>query len=230
MSKFDFEHYVITMKEMIRETEDVYTYRFIKPDITWEEGTNIHLAFDDFLDYEPKKFVRHFSVMNLPSESYIAFTTRLSDSAYKNRLKLLKPGDQMILYKLGQRMPMRYENRPLVLISMGVGIAAMKPMMETYALNPEGIESLTNITISKDERIFEDHLEGLKGVSHHYTNNRNDFYSRINESYNHNNIYYVVGSDQFLEDTIQLLKNKGHNYLDIEIDKKQNKKDVLLKP
>lgn len=70
--------------------------------------------------------------MNLPSESYIAFTTRLSDSAYKNRLKLIKPGDQMILYKLGQRMPMRYENRPLVLLSMGVDLAAMKPIMATY--------------------------------------------------------------------------------------------------
>ncbi|MBI9015205.1 MAG: hypothetical protein JEZ08_23430 [Clostridiales bacterium] len=230
MSKLNFEHYTVVLNEIIRETGDVYTFRFDKPNMTWHEGTNIHLAFDDFLDHEPKKFVRHFSVTNLPSESYIAFTTRLSNSPYKNRLKSLKPGDHMILYKLSQRMKIRYENRPLVLISMGVGIAAMKPIMETYVVTPDGIESLTNITISKNEKIYKSYLENLQGIQHNFVNNRKEFYHLINETYDHNNIYYIVGSDRFIEDIILVLKHKGHHYSDIEIDKKQTKKDILLKP
>ena len=228
MSKLNFEHHIVTLKEIIKETEDIYTFRFEKPDINWEEGTNIHLAFDDFLEHEPKKFVRHFSIMNLPSESCIAFTTRLTGSPYKKRLKDLRPGNHMILYKLGQRMRIRNENRPIVLVSMGVGIAAMKPMMETYALCPEGIENLTNITIDKGEHLYKSQLEGLTGIQHHYLTDRKAFYQVINNSYNPNNIYYIVGSDSFLEDIIQLLKYKGHQSSDIEIDKKPNKKDILL--
>jgi len=110
---------------------------------------------------------------------------------------------------------------------MGVGIAAMKPMMLTYKKDTSGIKSITNITISKDE-IYGDSLTSIKCINHFNTTCRKDLYSAFNKSYSKENIYYIVGSDLFLEDMISILKTKGHNMKDIEMDKKADKKLILL--
>lgn len=227
MTTLNFEHYRLALIEIIHESSDIYTFKFDNPNLKWEEGTNIHLAFDDFELHEAKKFVRHFSIMNLDTKPFLGFTTRLSDSPFKIRLKNMSIGDEMIVYKFGHRMPIRFEDRPIVLLSMGVGIAAIKPVMETYEKNSSGIKSMTNITISKDT-IYGNTLSSIKCVSHFYTQYRKDLYACIDQSYSKDNIYYIVGSDLFLENMISILKSKGHSMNDIEIDKKADKKLVLL--
>lgn len=228
MTTSELKYYKLPLKEIIREANDIFTYKFKNPNLNWEEGANIHLGFEDYQSHDKKKYVRHFSIMNLDHEDYMAFTTRLSDSPFKKRMSQLKLGDEMIVFKFSNRMPMRYENRPIVLLSMGIGIAAMKPIMETYQKNDSQIFSMTNITVSR-EKIYEEHLASLTSTVHYHAQNRMDFNIYLEETYNKNNIYYIVGSDCFLEDTIRWLKMKGHSTLDIEVDKKADKKIELFK-
>jgi hypothetical protein len=72
-------------------------------------------------------------------------------------------------------------------------------------------------------------LEDLKKPKQYILDKRHALYNTIEASYQKDNIYYVVGSDLFLEQVIMFLLDKGHDYKDIEIDKKANKRDEILK-
>jgi ferredoxin--NADP+ reductase len=198
------------------------TYFYEKPEVTWQEGTNVHVAFEDYEAYEAKKFVRHFSISALPNEDYLTFTTRLSSSPFKQRMQQQVIGDTLMFYSFKQRMPLRYENRPIKLISMGVGLAAFQTMIKAYKNKP-GITSMSSIHISK-ENLFNKELQNYD-VDHTWLSPRTSFFTLLKNTYNVNSIYYIAGSDQFLNDVIKLLLLKGHNIKDIEIDKKDDKKD-----
>lgn len=66
--------------DIINEGKDVKTYLLEKPDdITWEEGSHFHIAmlgFDEG-DKPNKSLVRHMSIMTLPEENKLGFTTRI---------------------------------------------------------------------------------------------------------------------------------------------------------
>lgn len=222
------QYYTVQLIEKTKEKDDVYTFKFTKPNVAWLEGTNIHLAFNDYLDYDPKYYVRHFSIANLDTEDYIAITTKLTPSPYKSRLSTLNIGDTMIMYKLSQRMPLRYENRPIRLISMGVGIAAIKPMMEYYNLNSNGIKELYHISIFKGKKIYNDACKTLNKTCHIDVHTREALYDELLNTYNEEAIYYIVGSDEFLDNIITRLKVYNHPSSLIEIDKKPDKKILFL--
>ena len=114
------EYYEIKLLKKIQETKNVYAFKFSHPGLPWPEGTHVHLAFDGFMGNDPKDktFVRHLSIMNLDKEPSIGFTTRISNSPFKKRLLNLELGDTMILYKIKQQLPLRRENKDLVLISL----------------------------------------------------------------------------------------------------------------
>ncbi|MBN2794132.1 MAG: hypothetical protein JXR88_01900 [Clostridia bacterium] len=219
--------YSLKLIKIISETDEIKTYLFEKPDFSWSEGTNIHVAFHDYKAYDKKLYVRHFSIMNLENESYLSFTTRLSDSPFKKRLKEMSIGDCLLIYKPSQKMKIRKENRPIVLISMGVGLAPMLPIIETFKNQPEGITSVMSIHISKDEYLFKSFFIDHP-IKHYVLHNRNEFYQTIEDTYNSDNIYYLVGSDPFLEHVTRLLLNNGHHPRDIEMDKKSDKKEQIF--
>lgn len=218
------KYYEIKLKKIINETETIKTYLFDKPDFDWSEGTNIHVAFRDFKDHEKKKFVRHFSIMNVDDQSYLAFTTRVTASPFKHRLNTLKIGDTLLAYKPSQRMKMRSEDRPLVLCSMGVGLAAIKPILETYLKHPKGIESVKSIHISNKERLYDEYFKS-SNFDHTCTHSRHDYYQLLKETYSKKNIYYIVGSEDYIIQNMAILFDLGHTLEDIEIDKKADKKE-----
>lgn len=218
--------YTVKLLKIEILSANTLTYYFEKPAITWAEGTNIHLAFEDHASFESKYYVRHFSIMNTPDKNYIAFTTRLSNSPFKSRLKTLKIGETMLLFKPTRRMPLRYENRPVMLISMGVGLSAMLPKMAAFIKEPIGIKSLESIQISKD--ILFSKMIHEYGINHQTLTNRDSFYSELSRSYQKDAIYYIVGSDDFVSRVGKTLLNLNHDKNNINLDMKPDKKARLL--
>lgn len=224
--------YKLKLIDIIEEVKGTKTYYFEKPaDLTWEEGSHTHIGHIGFDEGEQpnKNWVRHMSIMTLPIENKIGITTRVpgSSSEFKRKLSELKRGDEVILFKLGSRLQLKRSDRPVILISMGVGIAAFRPVILAYKDNKLGIPSLFNMNIdSTGEFIFKEELDQLVNDSYrnYWVASRPDFYEKLQQLANTENaIYYIVGSDPFIKDMIKYLRDKNVKEEDMILDKKEEK-------
>lgn len=231
------EKYTLKIIDIIDETENTKTYFFEKPEnLTWEPGSHTHIAHIgfDIGDQPRKEWVRHMSIITLPEENKIAITTRVPGrkSEFKNKLAELKIGDEVVFFKIGSRMGLRRINRPIILISMGVGIATMRPLILSFINDKTKIPYLSNINIdSSDKFVFKNQLDKLvdENYKNYWVNSRKEFYEILNKLMKAEDaIYYVVGSDAFIKDIIQRLRLNNVKIDDIVIDRKDEKKQKFL--
>lgn len=217
------------------EAKGTVTFKFkIPDDLSWEPGTHFHLAFTDFIKESGPdiSLVKAFSIMSTEDENFIGFTTRIKEncSPFKKRLMELEIGDEMLIFKVGNRMQLRRENRPIVFISMGVGIATFRPLIKQFKDDPKGITSLTSMNIdSKRDFVYKDEIESVnkKIFINHYVGTRQELYENVEKCLAKNNaLYYIAGSDDFLRAIIAYLKDHSIDKNNIIIDKKA--KDVPL--
>lgn len=218
---------IIDIKE---EAFGVKTYLFEKPaDFTWDEGSHMHVGLNGFDEGETpnKSLVHHMSIMTLPEEDKIGFTTKILPplSEFKEKLSKLSIGDEITLFKVGSRMSLRRENRPIVLVSMGVGIATMRPLIYRFMKDNTAIPGLINMNInSKKEFIYKAELEKLENsfYQNYWLDSRISFYEQLDKvSKQLDAIYYIVGSDSFIKEVIKYLKDKGIDASSIMLDKKE---------
>lgn len=214
----------------IREESDkTKTYLLEKPiELNWDEGSHTHIAHSGYDDGEfpNKNLVRHMSIMTLNQENLLGFTTRLNDkpSEFKRRLAELNIGDDLIVFKLGSRMRLRRENKSIVLLSMGVGIATMRPLIKTFLEDNSKIPHLININVDNtNSHVYQSELDASETSNYHnyWTKSRVEFYQTLTNILKDNHsIFYIVGSDLFLRTVIKKLKSLGIKLDDIVIDKK----------
>ncbi len=211
------------------EADGTVTFKFQIPEnLKWSEGTHFHLAFSDFIkDSKPDTdLVRSFSIMSMENERYIGFTTRVKDdcSLYKKRLMKLKTGDEMFIFKFRNNMKLKREGRPVVFISMGVGIATFRPLIKEFVRDSNEITKLTNINIdSSRSYVYNDEIKLIlqDNFINHYVSSRKELYERIDECLSDStNLYYIVGSDKFLRVIRAYLVEHSVDPSDITVDKK----------
>ncbi len=222
--------YRVKIADIREEVQGTKTFLLEKPEgFTWIEGAHTHIGligFDEG-DTPNKNWVRHMSIITLPEENLIGFTTRIKEnpSEFKDKLAKLLIGDEIILFKIGSRMYLRRENRPIVLISMGVGIATMRPIIHKFIEDQTNIPRVVNININAtDDFVYRNELDKLLSVAYHndWLSSRRDFYDLLNHvTEQTNGIFYVVGSDTFLVEVINFLRSKGISDQSILIDKKE---------
>lgn len=221
--------YKLKIIDIINEAKGTKTYYFEKPkDLTWEAGSHTHIGIIGFDEGEKpnKSLVRHMSIMTLPTENKVGFTTRVprSCSEFKTKLLNLNVNDEIVMFKLESKLTLRRLNRPIVLLSMGVGIAAMRPIILSFIEDNSNIPYLVNVNVdSSNDFIFKNELDNLSNETYknYWLNSRKSFYENLEQlSQLQNPIYYIVGSYDFLKDTIQSLKTKNVNISDIVIDQK----------
>lgn len=222
--------YRVKLIDIIEEAYGTKTFLLEKPeDFTWQEGAHTHIGMLGFDEGEKpnKDWVRHMSIMTLPEDNKIGFTTRILSpfSEFKEKLSKLQIGDEIILFKIDSKMYLRRVNRPIVLISMGAGIATMRPLILTYIKDAMGIPEIININVdSSKDFIYKDELDQLANSQYqnYWTGSRQEFYETLDSvSEKSDAIYYIVGSDGFLKDVIKYLQNKMINKDSILIDKKE---------
>lgn len=219
----------------IEQADEVtFTFRCTRPhSIQWEVGSNGHFSFkiptgDKETD---KPHQRHMSIISHPDESYLGFTTKIRKAAspFKQRLRELRPGDKLIIYGMNNRMPIRREGKPLVFLTMGVGMSACRPYFIDYDKDPTGIPSIVSLNIEKSgTRLYEDEFARLsEGFFHNvFLKDRISFYREIDKILNSSEkpLFYIIGSDSFLVHLCRYLTEAGVSGSSISIDKK---KDVI---
>lgn len=218
----------VKIQDIITHSEDIKTYILEKPAMMdWIEGAHTHLALMDFdvNDSKRKEFVRHMSITTLVDEHVIGITTKKykNTSLYKEKLWNYKVNDVVKLFNTHSRLSLKRENQPIVLLSMGVALASVYPLIKAYSNNPFNIKSMSLYHVSKegflysDLQMYHDSMCNLHPVS-----SRSDYYKQIeNANFDQNTIFYIVGSDEFLIDTISILKKKNIKKQQVILDKNE---------
>lgn len=240
----DYQIYRIELLQIIKETIDTVTFIFSLPDdLLWDEGAHTHLALDKFneeIGWFDKKNVRHFSIMTLPSEKYIGITTRLRPlcTEFKAELKKASVGDQFYLFKVGSRLTLKREGKPIILLSQGVGIASLRPVIKTFCDDSTNVPRVHHINVdSSKDYLFTNELKEFSKkslFSYEYTQSRNEFYTAIkslltnksSELYKEAYIY-IIGSDEFLVNVRDYLLCLGISKYQMIIDKKETIDEVI---
>lgn len=220
--------YWTKINKIIEETPEVKTYLLDCPeDFTWEEGSHTHLALEGFSrgDQPDRSLIRHMSISTLPHENAIGITTRIREqcSKFKTILRGFEVGDEVALFKTHSNVPLKREDKNVYLLSSGVGLATFRPLVLDYfdrADNVNHIHSL-NIDSSKDflfTTVFESAPD--KKFTAQFVDNRKDYYEEVKKlAADKDGLFYVVGSDEFLIQNIEVLREQGIKPEQIMLDK-----------
>ncbi len=229
--------YWTKINKIIEETPEVKTYLLDRPeDFSWKEGAHTHFALKGFNagDKPNRGLIRHMSISTLPHENSIGITTRIRElcSEFKATLRSLEVGDEVAIFKTHSNIPLKREDKNVYLLSSGVGLATFRPLVLDYfacAENVNHVHSL-NIDSSKDylfTTIFES-APDKKFISQ-FVDNRKDYYEEVkNITADKDGLFYIVGSDEFLLQNIELLREQGIKSEQIMLDKRQQQLSELL--
>ncbi|MGQ1908964.1 FAD-dependent oxidoreductase [Marinifilum sp. RC60d5] len=219
----------ITLIKIEMESSDTYTFKFSVPEkIKWEPGAYAHFLSSDLQNGEKvnKESLRELSIMSHPDEKLIGFTTRIrqNPSKFKQALLKLKIGDQIRMFKIGNHFKKQKFDKPIVLISMGVGIATFRPLILTIFKNSSQVFPITNINIDRSGNfVYKNELESFSAekIKNVLVCNRDNLYESINQHINNcENVYYVVGSKEFNKSIGDYLLEKNIASKNIVFDKR----------
>ena len=220
--------YWTKINQIIEETPEVKTFLLDCPkDYTWQEGSHLHLALKGFnIGEKPNRsLVRHMSISTLPNEQGVGITTRIKEQAseFKTILKHITVGEEVALFKTHTHVPLKRENKNIYLLSAGVGIATFRPLVLDYLADTDQVAQIHSLNIdSSGDYLFTDifHTNTDKNFRAEFVNNRPSYYEQVKElATDKTGLYYVVGSDEFLVQTIAVLQEQGITSKQIMLDK-----------
>lgn len=226
----------LPISEVKTETPDTKTYLLDCPDdFLWEEGAHTHLALKGFNEGEKpnRELIRHMSISTLPYENKIGITTRIREncSLFKTELKKLTVGDTVALFKTYTNVPLRRQNKPIYLLSNGVGIATFRPLILEYLRNSDGVTSIHSLNVdASDIQLFTDLFEEHGGLTSQYVSHREDYFQEVKKlAEAKDGLFYIVGSDEFILDTIACLREENISDEQLFLDKHEETMIEFLK-
>lgn len=229
--------YWIKINKIIQESSEVRTYLLDCPqDFTWEEGSHTHFALEGFNtgDKPNRSLIRHMSISTLPDEGMIGITTRIREqcSEFKAILKSLKVGNEVAIFKTHSNVPLKREGKNVYLLSSGVGLATFRPLVLDYLKRADNVKRLHSLNIdSSKEFLFSSVFQSTpdKNFTSQFVDNRKDYYEKVKKLATDNDgLYYVVGSDEFLVQNIEILREQGIKADQIVLDKHEEQRAEFL--
>ncbi len=224
------EKFLLKLIEKKEEEKGIWSYYLEKPEaFTWDEGAHMHIALKgyDADDVPNKDWVRHMSIMTLPEEGQIGFTTRVDTpfSEFKEKLQAVQSGDELVVFKIGSRMSLRRTEKPIILLSMGVGLATFRPLIYNFLKDQTAIPKLVALNVNATgDGPYKTALSQLHhaALTQIWTRTRTDYYHQLHTLVDtHKDAwYYIVGSAPFISDAIAVLRAKGIADAAMVIDKK----------
>lgn len=229
--------YWTTLKDVKKENSQVKTYIFNCPeDYTWDEGAHIHLAFEGFNAGEKpdRSLVRHMSISTYNENGDIGITTRLKEqpSKFKNILDQLPIGGKAAIFKTHTNVPLKREGKNIIMLSAGVGLATLRPLALKYIDDSSGVNKIHSLNVdSSKEYLFTDifNNDNNNNITAEFTNNRADYYEKAEGLMQDKDaLYYVVGSDEFLKENIDLLLKNDIPNDQISLDKHPSQRETFI--
>lgn len=210
--------YWTKINKIIEETPEVKTYLLDCPeDFTWEEGSHTHFALEGFNagDKPNRSLIRHMSISTLPHENAIGITTRIREqcSEFKSILRNLEVGNEVAIFKTHSNVPLKREDKNVYLLSSGVGLATFRPLVLEYFERADNVNKIHSLNIDSTKNFLFTNIfksEPDKKFTAQFVDNRKDYYEEVkNLAADKDAIFYVVGSDEFLEQNIEVLREQG---------------------
>lgn len=224
--------YWTKINKIIEETPEVKTYLLDRPeDFTWQEGSHTHFALEGFNagDKPNRSLIRHMSISTLPHENAIGITTRIRErcSEFKTILKNLEVGDEVAIFKTHSNVPLKREDKNVYLLSSGVGLATFRPLVLDYFERADKVNQIHSLNIdSTKDFLFTNIFESApdKKFTSQFVDNRKDYYEEVkNLAADKDGLFYIVGSDEFLLQNIEVLREQGIKPEQIMLDKHEQK-------
>lgn len=229
--------YWTKINKIIEETPEVKTYMLDCPEgFTWEEGAHLHMALEGFNagDKPNRGLIRHMSIATLPHENSIGITTRIREqcSEFKAILRSFDIGDKVALFKTRSNVPLKREDKNVYLLSSGVGLATFRPLVLDYFERADNVNKIHSLNVdSSGDFLFPDIFASTpdKKFTSQFVDNRKDYYEEVkNLAADKNGLFYIVGSDEFLVQNIEVLREQGIEVEQIMLDKHERQKTEFL--
>ncbi|MBZ9535790.1 dihydropteridine reductase [Cytobacillus oceanisediminis] len=221
--------YWTKINKIIEETPEVKTYLLDSPkDFTWEEGSHTHFALKGFNagDKPNRSLIRHMSISSLPHENAIGITTRIREqcSEFKSILRSLEVGNEVAIFKTHSNLPLKREDKNVYLLSSGVGLATYRPIVLDYFERADNVNQIHSLNIDSSKAfLFTDIFTSApdKKFEAQFVDNRKDYYEEVkNLAADKDGLFYIVGSDDFLVQNIEVLREQGIKPEQIMLDKR----------
>src|SRR5690606_14408675 len=176
--------YWTKINKIIEETPEIKTYMLDSPEgFTWEEGAHTHIALEGFNagDKPNRNLIRHMSISTLPHENSIGITTRIRKqcSEFKAILRNLEVGNEVAMFKTHSNIPLKREDKNVYLLSSGVGLATLRPLVLDYFERADNVNQIHSLNIdSSREFLFPTIFESAsdKKFTSQFVDNRKDYY------------------------------------------------------
>lgn len=229
--------YWTKINKIIEETPEVKTYLLDCPqDFTWEEGSHTHFALEGFNagDKPNRGLIRHMSISTLPHENSIGITTRIKEqcSEFKTILRNLEVGNEVAIFKTHSNVPLKREDKNVYLLSSGVGLATFRPLVLDYFERADNVNQIYSLNIDSSKNfLFTNIFESAPDMkfTSQFVDNRKDYYETVkNLAGDKEGLFYVVGSDEFLVQNIEVLREQGIKPEQIMLDKHEQKLPEFL--
>lgn len=229
--------YWTKINDIIEETHEVKTYMLDCPEgFTWEEGSHTHFALEGFNAGEKpnRSLIRHMSIATLPHENSIGITTRIKEqcSEFKEILRNMEVGQEVAIFKTHSNVPLKREDKNVYLLSAGVGLATFRPLVLDYFERADNVNQIHSLNIdSSRDFLFTPIFESAhdKKFTSQFVDNRKDYYEEVkNLAADKEGLFYVVGSDEFLQQNIDVLLEQGIKPEQIMLDKHKQQLPAFL--
>lgn len=222
--------YWTKINDIVEETPEVKTYYLELPEgFTWAEGAHTHFALEGFNagDKPNRSLIRHMSITTLPNENSIGITTRIKEdcSEFKATLRSHNIGDYVAIFKTHSNVPLKREGKHVYLLSAGVGLATFRPLVLDYFDRPDNVNHIHSLNVdSSKDYLFQDIFTSAsdKKFTSQFVDNRQDYYDEVKKlAADKDALYYIVGSDEFLLQNIEVLEEQGIHHEQIVLDKRK---------
>lgn len=226
------ENYYAKYLGFIQHDPITYSFKFVSEDIKkWQAGDHSMLI----LPYEDILVGKKLCYTSLPEEGEMRFTTRIFDdlSDFKRALLNLNVGEFIKISQPSGNVSLKRENRPVVLLSNGVGIAGMRALIHKYVENQNMITEMLQVNVDSRSNIYKEELDAYQkkypNFKSYYVSHRAAYYSilyhelkMMMKRHDLDPIFYLAGADDFVEASKAYLMDLDFSEDDIFMGGKQS--------
>jgi ferredoxin-NADP reductase len=146
--------------EVIPRTKDVKSFRFPKPEgFQHKAGQWMYVN----IRIEGTQKLHHFTISSSPTENYLEFTKKITDSQYSQALDKMKPGDWAKINAPFGEFTYSGEKIKIGALTGGIGITPLRSICR-YCVDKKLPTSIIMLYSNKteDEIVFRDELEAMQ--------------------------------------------------------------------
>lgn len=206
---------------------EVFTYEFQSEAMeAWAPGDSSKM----FLLVGDKTVGKKFSFATIKEENRILLTTRIKvdKSAYKAQLEKLQVGSVIELSQPQGDFDLKRDNRPLVFLSNGVGIATIRSLLKAFEYQGDGVPEVVQINVDRSGHVYKEDMDDMMmrlPLTSFYTDHRQGFYvtldgqiDRLLAAYDQKPYVYIVGSNDFIMGCADHMMTRGFGDNDLVTD------------